>query len=215
MYPAGCRRFHRSIRSCPGAFAGVRSRPCAAPAPATISSVPASATYQPQPSSICPGGSPGRSTIADVQHEADGDDREHGRQLAARPRQLVVAGDDVGEHERRDRDHEQDPAQDACTSQALCVADAGVAVDRRQPADGVIPRREDGAAEQQAAEQRDQLVARQACHQRVESASATSCSSVHGPWPVRRRCSPSCSHASSWTGRSSASASSSGALRYA
>ena len=152
---------------------------------------------------------------ADVEHDADREDREHGRELAARPRQLVVAGDDVGEDERRDRDDQQQPAQDRVDLPGAVIAEAVQARDLRQPADGAIPRREQAATEQHAAEHGHELVARQARHQWIVSATATSCSSVHGPWPVRRRNSPSWLHASSCTGRSSGSASSSGAVRCA
>ena len=90
--------------------------------------------YQPMPRPISLGGSPGPVDDPDVGDEAERDDPDDRRHLAARPRQLVVADDDPQQDDRRERGREQQPAQDRVrVERRHRVADAvhvGVAVVR-------------------------------------------------------------------------------------
>ena len=77
----------------------------------------------------------------------------------ARPGELVVAGDDVGQDERRDRHHEQQPAQHEVRLPAAVGGDARGAGQDGERAHGGVPAREQRGAEQQASGHRDELVA--------------------------------------------------------
>ena len=125
--------------------------------PTAIRIVPRSDRYQPMPRLISLGGSPGSVDDPDVGGEAEGDDPDDRRHLAARPRQLVVADDDPQQDDRRERRQQQQPADDRVRveggDRVAHAVDVGVAVV------GVrhVPGQENADRQQQSAHRRDDL----------------------------------------------------------
>ena len=147
-----------------------------------------------------------------VEDQAEGGDRGHHRHLAARPRELGVGGDDVGEDERRHRGGQQQPAQD----RVHLPAATGRRGRRRSGRSGCRDRsrtragtRSGPAARRPAIPMTSLRCSRppNAPRPYTERASASSASSSHGPCAVSRRCRPSRCQRSSVTGRSDGCAS--------
>ncbi len=104
------RRWH--VRGLPVACVDVRSLDARMAPPTAIRIVPRKARYQPMPRLISLGRLAGAVEMPDVDDQAERDDADHRGHLAARPRELVVAEDDVEQDDRRERRGEQQPAQD-------------------------------------------------------------------------------------------------------
>ena len=101
---AACVGLHQRT---PGGLRGRSVPPARIAPPIAIRITPAIERNQPMPRPISPGRLARAVDDPDVADDAEGGDRHHGGQLPARPRELVVAHDDVGEDQRRDRGGEE------------------------------------------------------------------------------------------------------------